>query len=414
MRSGRSPRWRAALFFSSLAACACLLFVGRGLLLSSAARGGAASRWQPAAAAAAPQLRPAAPRAPPAASPPPAPRARHVCSARERDAAADAFRVHESSCPGDGIWPALLAALHCGGGGGGGGGGALRLANVGANKAYLAASWISALFPSRGITPAAVHASLMAAFPALSQVTEDRSCGSCYDCRAGEAPAAAPPPGCAPRAAGAAPPPVRVDAFEPVAINCELIERGLGAMLGALGGGLAFELHRAAVVGDPAAATANIARCTEPGFEQCAVVAGDGGGAPVDAVPATTLDAWAARALPAGAPVDVLSIDAEGGDPEALDGAQGLLRAGRVRVLSFEYNGVGSWAGARTLREEVERLDALGLDCFWMQRSTLLRLTGTCWAPAYETRSWSNVLCVPRTEHWLGLAAEALVPDFGA
>ena len=103
-----------------------------------------------------------------------------------------------------------------------------------------------------------------------------------------------------------------------------------------------------------------------------------------------------------------------GGDPEALDGAQGLLRAGRVRVLSFEYNGVGSWAGARTLREEVERLDALGLDCFWMQRSTLLRLTGTCWAPAYETRSWSNVLCVPRTEHWLGLAAEALVPDFGA
>ena len=108
----------------------------------------------------------------------------------------------------------------------------------------------------------------------------------------------------------------------------------------------------------------------------------------------------------------MLSIDTEGLDPLVLDGAQALLR--RTKLLAFEYNGMGAWL-SRPLEAEVARLGAQGFDCYFMQRSTLLRLTpASCFVAAtHEHRSWSNVLCAHRAlAPGPAAAAAALVPAF--
>ena len=79
----------------------------------------------------------------------------------------------------------------------------------------------------------------------------------------------------------------------------------------------------------------------------------------------------------------------------------------RVRVLVFEY---GSLWQNRTLKGEVEALDAWGYDCYLLQQLLVVRLTG-CWVPAMEGRYWSNALCVLRSEHALHAAVEAFTLD---
>lgn len=63
------------------------------------------------------------------------------------------------------------------------------------------------------------------------------------------------------------------------------------------------------------------------------LVASDGGGV---AVPATTLDAWCAAHDVER--VDVVKLDVEGFEPEALAGARELLAAGAIRALVVELN----------------------------------------------------------------------------
>ena len=99
--------------------------------------------------------------------------------------------------------------------------------------------------------------------------------------------------------------------------------------------------------------------------------------------------------------VDLLKVDAEGHDAAVLRGAAGLLARARVGALIFEY-GHGWVTSVDTARENlgsvVHDLDVrFGFDAYLVGRGgELLRLTGGCWVPDYETWSWSNVVAVHR------------------
>ena len=126
---------------------------------------------------------------------------------------------------------------------------------------------------------------------------------------------------------------------------------------------------------------------------------------------ASTLDAWVeARGLGAR-PIDVLAIDTEGLDAPVLAGGGALLARGGVRLLVFEYHNFRAWRETE-LRSVVAALDAHGYDCFLLQKKLALRLTG-CWAPEFEFRAWSNVMCAYRAEEALlaALASFAVVPE---
>lgn len=124
-------------------------------------------------------------------------------------------------------------------------------------------------------------------------------------------------------------------------------------------------------------------------------------------VQATTMDEWFEKQL--FPQVDIMVIDAEGHDPDILDGARDMLMSQAVRVLVFEYHHVGTWA-SRELRSVVSRLDVSGYDCFLLQQgATALRLT-KCWNSAFEFKDWSNVMCVLRKEAPLLATMNSFIP----
>ncbi|KDD77127.1 hypothetical protein H632_c13p3 [Helicosporidium sp. ATCC 50920] len=137
-----------------------------------------------------------------------------------------------------------------------------------------------------------------------------------------------------------------------------------------------------------ATGTARFSReCTS---EQCSL--GEAAAHNSDLIETTTVDGLLAHH--AVDFVDVLKIDAEGYDATVLQGAAQTLAARRVRLLSFEYHGVGFWPKTR-LRGVVQWLAGLDYVCYFDGQPHLARLTG-CWDEAYEFHDWSNVVCVQR------------------
>ena len=116
-------------------------------------------------------------------------------------------------------------------------------------------------------------------------------------------------------------------------------------------------------------------------------------------MPATTLDAWAARANVKR--VDVLSIDVEGWDALVLEGARGLLSSKSVELLEFEYHSVGMWSASqptqdrRSLKTTVSALKEHGYSCFFEGKTTpaMVALSGNSWCDEYEFRKVGNVVC---------------------
>ncbi|CAH0380188.1 unnamed protein product [Pelagomonas calceolata] len=94
--------------------------------------------------------------------------------------------------------------------------------------------------------------------------------------------------------------------------------------------------------------------------------------------------------------VDYLSLDVEGQDPLVLDG--GMETVKNARLVEFEYHFRGAWA-EETLKGRTEQFDSLNFDCYLQgAHGSLWRLTGGCFAEAYEVRRWANVVCVRRDE----------------
>jgi FkbM family methyltransferase len=102
-------------------------------------------------------------------------------------------------------------------------------------------------------------------------------------------------------------------------------------------------------------------------------------------VPVVTLDQ---ELLDFSFNIDFLKIDAEGYDLRVLKGAEGLLRAGRVRFVQFEYN--AHWLGAGSSLVEAQRfLESTGFQLLLIRSSGLHRLNYTFWGDYFR---YSNFL----------------------
>ena len=99
------------------------------------------------------------------------------------------------------------------------------------------------------------------------------------------------------------------------------------------------------------------------------------------------------------APIDILSIDTEGHDMEALLGAKKLTLQ-RTLYLEFEYHKVGVWPD-RTLKPAIDMLSSeeYGFNCYWLfNNDKLLRIT-KCWLDQYNKPMWSNIACVHKSKN---------------
>jgi len=119
------------------------------------------------------------------------------------------------------------------------------------------------------------------------------------------------------------------------------------------------------------------------------------------AVPFVSLDALFGHL----SKVDILSIDAEGHDPEVIFAGKETLR--KTRYLEFETHRdlEGTPWKFHTLKSVIDFLDDLSFDCFWINGNGQLFQITNCWHSLYEeeSKTWSNVICAKRKDEWHGL-----------
>lgn len=337
----------------------------------------------------------------------------YVCEADEARAVAKIhFHMLESSCPGDNYWKtALGVAFRCR---------PLTFVDIGANKGYYIAFFISMLAPSLKIYPKSI-APLIFAVPGLQN-----GCGVCDDCHVGafRAQSSSFCTNADGKAVSSEEFGVDIHAIEPILSNIELLKSGVQKLVKDSGSKhVRVHVHQAAAQGDPELESVPFLICPV-GNEACGIVLDtasataksevgetvsyNGQKVKIDNVPAITVDTMNKKLGTNIDIIDFLAIDAEGMDPAVIDGAQYMLSSGRVRMLEFEYNSMRKWAET-TLKATIDKLDDWGYICFQMQKYTLLRLTH-CWDPSYETKYWSNVLCVRANDGPLLHALETFTP----
>jgi FkbM family methyltransferase len=297
----------------------------------------------------------------------------------------------QSSCPSGEPWAAFHSVgFACD---------APVLVNVGANKGYAIAAFLALWRPDLKVTPASLGEALLKKYPDMPYY-----CGVCGDCREVPLPSLLPEElrrKCAAHAS--------IFAIEPVASNVELLDGVLKPLIYEKYSGnerdhadISFHVLNAAVTGQRGLGTIGFTGDCHRGSEVCSISSSS-----QHKVPAMTMDEWFEQQI--FHHVDVMVIDAEGHDPDILDGAQDMLESQAVKVLVFEYHHIGSWE-TRDLSPVVERLDGFGYDCFLLQqKATAIRLT-KCWSKEYEKKGWSNVMCVLRKEAPLLAAMNSFVP----
>lgn len=107
--------------------------------------------------------------------------------------------------------------------------------------------------------------------------------------------------------------------------------------------------------------------------------------------------------------IDLLKIDTEGFDPLVIQGAENILNRHQVRVFLFEYHGINIWR-TTTLYHVINDLDRKGYLCYKIGQTGIFRLTG-CWSSSFEIKYWSNVLCISRHEpRLISFVEELLIP----
>ena len=105
--------------------------------------------------------------------------------------------------------------------------------------------------------------------------------------------------------------------------------------------------------------------------------------------------------------IDYLQIDVEECGPEALLGAEGMLRAHRIRVIHFECHKL--WQDSPsgwTLKHAVDFLSAFEYDSFLLEHSGAVMLAGPFWdgryEPASEFATGGHCNCLAVDSTWLG------------
>jgi FkbM family methyltransferase len=255
--------------------------------------------------------------------------------------------------------------------------------NIGANKGYLAAVFLGLWLPASLSSPRDVKAFL----DNRSEVHPVHRCGVCHDCLIDLPP----------------PPPISsaifyvnatVFAIEPQPSNFKLLA-AYAQIIAARGYVHAFQPFHIGI-----SLQNGTGMFEERGAGEEGSSLGNANSREGVRVPVTVLDVdsfVSAHADPGLTRViDILHIDTEGYDPAVLAGAASTLPF--VRIVAFEYSELALWSET-TLENTVNVLDATyGFDCYLQWEDAVVLLTSGCWRPSYETRKWSNVLCVNRRD----------------
>ena len=339
-------------------------------------------------------------------SPPPIPEP-FTCTEAQTLNQVKLLRTVESRCPGTDWWVGFMeSAMTCS---------PVVVVNIGANKGYSLASFLDLFRPELGITPAAVG-------PLVRDTGAGAPCGACNDCEAGHIPRRQGRACFLP--SGERVPstyfPVAIFGVEPIPGNIAIINKGVHKLFQEKSTpdmNATLSIHRFAAVGNEDIQTVPFGQCP-PGIEGCGVEEEGTVGkvtswnpeyrVVIEEVPATTVDSLSARLGIEADFIDILAIDAEGLDPEILDGAYIMLADNLIKVVEFEYHHQRAWK-TRNLKDVVESMSNFGYDCFLAQSTTFIRLTG-CWDPAYEFKDWSNVICVVRKIKGLVDVAHSFAP----
>lgn len=281
--------------------------------------------------------------------------------------------------------------------------------DVGCNKGYTTANFMTAFAPSFDMSPAEVHSSIQA-YGRKQSMSLDRACGVCGDCNDK-------PP--SQWTAGGEPFGVHVHCFEPSPASFKILQfvkktHGVASKRhpDGAGKGHMWEQHNLAVYSESTTIYFN-ASCASHGkeSEKCGIVPKDDPGAiPVAAV---TVDDFvkngdslmqAAKRVDIGRYPDILKIDAEGFDPAVLQGSHATLKSGQTPIVFFEFNPglkYGLWLTVK-LDTITKQMDRFGYDCYFSSNRvkadhkttpSLYRITGDCMSFPIRFRGWSNVIC---------------------
>jgi FkbM family methyltransferase len=245
--------------------------------------------------------------------------------------------------------------------------------DVGANKGYSIALWLSLWMPQTGVNPRTVH-------HYLAEVLKISDCGVCFDCNVVIQSSL--------QKNDSVGTTLEIHAFEPMESTYKaLVQMRTWTNVSTL------HIHQLAVSNSTGRGHVN--KCPA-GIEWCGLTSvGHDGNGPVSEVQTITLDDFVEQKK-IKRKIDFLKIDAEGADPLVLQGAEKLLSQEKIRMLVFENHNIGAWRTI-SLFKVINSLSSKGLICYMVGKTGIVRLTN-CWSPVYEVQKWSNVMCVHRRE----------------
>lgn len=252
--------------------------------------------------------------------------------------------------------------------------------NVGANKGYHIAEFLSALSQRHALTNQYWHETLLSvATHKLRRPIKAAAlpCGGCAECNTTRTPVAR--TGCCR---------VAIHAFDALPANVDLL-RGVFSALS-----VPATVHQG-IVSNASGTSYSTFRYGHSG-DELAVFSADRGGYFKYAQQAVSVDDF----LDSQSIRDVhwLSVDTEGWDALVLEGAARALMQRRIWVVQFEYNRVGYWrkwsSARRDLKSTLASLHEFGYTCFWDgNKGVLAQANGEAWCDAFEIRAWSNLVC---------------------
>ncbi|CAF1010679.1 unnamed protein product [Rotaria sp. Silwood1] len=259
--------------------------------------------------------------------------------------------------------------------------------NVGANKGYTIATWLSLWMPHIGINPRVLG-------HYLRTKINLNDCGACDDCREegflefnsslriNKA--------------------IEIYAFEPQPKTYEILTQIKQWM------NASFMYIYQTALGNQTA-IGSLQKCP-PGGEVCGLETNANiTSENYIATKVTTLDKFLEEQN-ITEKIDLLKIDTEVFDPLVIQGAKDSLNRHQVRLFIFEYHGIGMWP-TTTLYQVVMDLERKDYVCYKIGQTGILRVTG-CWSSVFEIKTWSNVLCISRREPRLISFIEKLLIPF--
>ena len=254
--------------------------------------------------------------------------------------------------------------------------------DVGANKGYTIALWLSTWMPQLNISQKNVY-------ELLKEQLKVDDCGACLDCR--ESVLNISQKNNNNSSSSTIPTRITIHAFEPIRDTYEML----------LQLRLQFNLsdvfiHNLALTNSTG--VKKMVKCAA-GKESCGLVLTQSNPADVIVdVNTMRLDDFVEK-YQIEQDIDLLKIDTEGADALVLDGARKLFAKERVRMLIFENHQVGMWQTIN-LTDVLQSLEKQGFICHLIGRTGMIRMT-KCWLPIYDLKWWSNVLCVHRRQERL-------------